>query len=123
MPDYRKLRVYSLAQELSVDVHRLLVDFPSRLAPGLRAQLANATASIAANIAEGAGRESQTRYLQFLYIARGSAQEASAHLHLAANLDDAQCSEILRCQRRADVIAAMLSKLIRRIESDLQTGQ
>ena len=42
----------------------------------LRAQFADATQSIAANISEGYGRRSVKEYIQFLYIALGSAGEA-----------------------------------------------
>jgi four helix bundle protein len=42
----------------------------------LRAQFADAAQSIAANISEGYGRRSVKEYLQFLYIALGSAGEA-----------------------------------------------
>ena len=41
----------------------------------LRAQFADATQSIAANISEGYGRRSVKEYIQFLYIALGSAGE------------------------------------------------
>jgi four helix bundle protein len=42
----------------------------------LRAQFADAAQSVAANISEGYGRRSIKEYIQFLYIALGSAAEA-----------------------------------------------
>jgi four helix bundle protein len=42
----------------------------------LRAQFADAVQSIAANISEGYGRRSVKEYIQFLYIALGSAGES-----------------------------------------------
>ena len=42
----------------------------------LRAQFADAVQSIAANISEGYGRRSVREYIQFLYIALGSAAES-----------------------------------------------
>jgi len=42
----------------------------------LRAQFADATQSIAANISEGYGRRSVREYIQFLYVALGSAAES-----------------------------------------------
>ena len=42
----------------------------------LRAQFADAVQSIAANISEGYGRRSVKEYIQFLYVALGSAAEA-----------------------------------------------
>ena len=118
MPDYRKLRVHTLAEALSVEVHLLASRFPTRKSPGLVAQVCRAVSSIPANIAEGAGRESPVRYLQFLYTARGSAQEASVHLRLAARVDDKRATAWMRCEQQANVVAAMLVKLIQRIEAD-----
>jgi four helix bundle protein len=41
----------------------------------LRAQIADAAQSVSANIAEGYGRRSVKEYIQFLYVALGSAAE------------------------------------------------
>ncbi len=46
----------------------------------LRAQLADATQSVSANIAEGYGRRSINEYIQFLYIASGSLAETLTRL-------------------------------------------
>lgn len=45
MPDYRRLRVCKLAEELSADVHELIARFPSRKAPGLVAQVRSSVQS------------------------------------------------------------------------------
>ena len=42
--------------------------------------------SVAANIAEGASRESKRDYLHFLYISRGSLGETRYYIHLARRL-------------------------------------
>jgi four helix bundle protein len=47
----------------------------SRIDFKLRAQIADAAQSISANIAEGYGRRSVKEYIQFLYVALGSAAE------------------------------------------------
>ena len=123
MPDYRKLKVFELAVELSEEVHVLATASPSRLAPGLAAQLCRAVSSIPANIAEGAGRESPRQYVRYLTIARGSAQEASVHLRLAARLDNKRAREFQCWKNRADVVAAMLTRLIVVIRQELQDGK
>jgi four helix bundle protein len=71
---YMKLIVWQKAMELFELVWKITyvestIDFK------LRAQLADAAQSISANIAEGYGRRSVKEYLQFLYIALGSAAE------------------------------------------------
>ena len=100
------LVVWHRANAFSVAVHRAARRFPSRGAPGLRAQLLRAAASIPANIAEGAGHETDTQFAHFLTIAIGSANEAETHLALAHGLNflpDAQfqnLTEELRSIRR-----------------------
>ena len=62
----------------------------------LRAQFADAAQSIAANISEGYGRRSVKEYIQFLYIALGSAGETLTRaigLNQTQQLSDARMRE------------------------------
>lgn len=106
MPDYRKLRVFVLAQELSEAVHRLLPNIPARRAPGLRAQLSRSVSSIPANIAEGAGRETQNDFARLLVVARASADETAVHLRLAGSVDRANTARAQDLETRAQIVAA-----------------
>jgi four helix bundle protein len=54
---------------------------------GLRSQLLRAAASIAANIPEGAGQQSQARFARFLEIAISSTHELDNHIELAQSLE------------------------------------
>ncbi len=116
MPDYRKLRVYGLAQELSEEVHRLLPEIPARRAPGLRAQLARSVSSVPANIAEGAAHDSPALFMRFLRTAVGSAHESAVHLRLAASIVNAHSHRFTRCENQSRAVAAMLTNLIARIQ-------
>ncbi len=60
--------------------------FPVTERYGLTAQLQRAAVSVAANIAEGAGRKSDREFIRFIRIARGSANEAETLLILAERL-------------------------------------
>ena len=118
MADYRKLRAFELAQQLSEDVHALAPSIPARRAPGLRAQLCRAAASVPANIAEGAAQESQAHFARFLSIAQGSVQEVAVHLSLARSVGGPAVNELHRCEDHARLVGAMLSKLIARIREN-----
>jgi four helix bundle protein len=92
---YMKLVVWQKAMELFELVWRLTY-VESKIDFKLRAQLADATQSISANIAEGYGRRSVKEYLQFLYIALGSAAETMTRtmgLNLVQQLSDARLRE------------------------------
>lgn len=92
---YMKLIVWQKAMELFELVWKMTyveaqIDFK------LRAQVADAAQSISANIAEGYGRRSVKEYLQFLYIALGSAAETMTRtlgLHLVHQLSDERLRE------------------------------
>jgi four helix bundle protein len=76
---YMKLIVWQKAMELFQLVWKITyrdakIDFK------LRAQVADAAQSVAANISEGYGRRSVKEYIQFLYIALGSAAETMTRM-------------------------------------------
>jgi len=71
---YMGLIVWQKALELFELVWKVTY-VESRIDFKLRAQIADAAQSISANIAEGYGRRSVKEYIQFLYVALGSAAE------------------------------------------------
>jgi four helix bundle protein len=70
--DLRKLKVWEKAHALTLEVDRVTGGFPRSEVLGLPSQLRRASASIAANIAEGCGRSSRAEPGQFLNQALGS---------------------------------------------------
>jgi four helix bundle protein len=86
MQDYTKLVVWQRARSLTVAVHEVTRQVPNGQAPGLRSQLMRAATSIAANIAEGAGRESRVNFARFVTMAMASSSEAEHHLGAYSDL-------------------------------------
>jgi len=84
--DYKQLQVWLKAHALVLDVYRVTAKFPRSEQYGLTSQLRRSAASIAANIAEGCGRDTKADFGRFLSIAGGSASEAEYHLLLAKDL-------------------------------------
>jgi four helix bundle protein len=75
MEDFKNLKVWAKAHEMTLAVYRKTQTFPKEEVYGLTSQLRRAAASIGANIAEGCGRRSDGEMSRFLQIARGSASE------------------------------------------------
>ena len=71
---YMNLIVWQKAMDLFELVWKLTFE-ESRIDFKLRSQVTDAAHSISANIAEGYGRRSVKEYIQFLYVALGSAAE------------------------------------------------
>jgi four helix bundle protein len=84
MRDYKKIRAFQYADRFVLAVYESTRAFPKEELFGLTSQIRRSAVSIAANIAEGASRQHQKDYLNFLYIARGSAAEAEYLLSLAS---------------------------------------
>src|SRR5208283_1225912 len=86
MKDFKELKVWSKAHELTLVIYGATRTFPRDEIYGLTSQVRRSAASIAANIAECCGRRSDGVFGRFLQIARGSASETEYHLSLARDL-------------------------------------
>ena len=86
MQDYKELKVWSKAHQLTLSVYRLSKSFPKEEIYGITNQLRRASASIPANIAEGCGKNSQLDLANFLNIALGSTNETEYFLILSSDL-------------------------------------
>ena len=74
---FEDLEVFQRAYRLSLEVHRESLTFPKIEQPVLGDQIRRASKSIAANIAEGFGKQrlSSAEFKRFLMMAIGSADE------------------------------------------------
>lgn len=86
MKDFRQLKVWEKAHQLTLEVYRATAGFPREETYGLTSQIRRASASIGANLAEGCARNGDTELARFCSIARGSASELEYHLLLAKDL-------------------------------------
>ena len=83
---HQDLLVWQQAMVLVKLVYQLTSAFPKHELFGLTSQARCAAVSVPANIAEGAARNSQKEFLQFLIIARGSLSELDTHILIARDL-------------------------------------
>ena len=86
MSDFKRLAVWKSAHELVLAIYRQTASFPRHELFGLTAQMRRAVVSIAANIAEGRGRDGDPEFARFVAIALGSAYELEYFLMLSKDL-------------------------------------
>jgi four helix bundle protein len=111
MHNYKELHVWKLAVELATDVYKITAQFPAEEKFGLQSQIRRSAVSIASNIAEGAGRNSNGEFKQFLGIAYGSAYELETQLFISRNLAFISDKEINQVVDKLETIQKMIYKL------------
>lgn len=116
MKDFKELRVWSKAHELTVLVYKLTRAFPRDEVYGLTSQVRRSAASVGANIAEGCGRHSDGEMTRFLQIARGSASETEYHLLLAKDLGFLQETDFQVAEQAVVVVQRMLTALVQKVQ-------
>jgi four helix bundle protein len=110
MPDFRRLNVWKAAHVLTLQIYRETAAFPQHEQFGLTNQLRRAAVSVAANIAEGAGRGGDKEFARFLAIAVGSANEVEYLLLLSIDLGYIRGTQLVQ---ETIVVARMLQALRR----------
>ncbi|WP_244491110.1 four helix bundle protein [Paramesorhizobium deserti] len=110
------MHVWKAAIELAVDCYSATKTFPTSETYGMTSQLRRSSPSIAANIAEGYGREHRGSYLQFLRIAQGSLKEVETHLILCGRVGLMVDTVVTRLLVQADDLGRMLRALIRSLQ-------
>lgn len=113
---YRGLRVWQEAMNLATACYRITKNFPREELYGMTSQIRRASASIAANIAEGYGRRTRGEYLQFLYVAQGSLKELETHLLLSRRVQLASEDSFYPLLCQCDSVGRLLGALIRSLE-------
>lgn len=80
------LKIWNKAMEVAEEVYLLTANFPKEEKFGLISQLRRSAVSIPSNIAEGAGRNTNGEFKNFLGIANGSSYELFTQLLLSIKL-------------------------------------
>ena len=113
MRPHHDLDVWKKAVRFSVQVYKVTDTFPRDEKFGLTSQIRRAAVSIAANIAEGAGRQSKKEFANFLSISQGSASEVETELIIAFQLGYFSDKEFQELTGDLDEIGRMVTGLRR----------
>jgi four helix bundle protein len=116
---HRDLIAWQRAMDLIVAVYATTARWPKDELYGLTSQARRSAVSVAANIAEGYGRENLGSYVHFLKIAQGSLKELETHIEVASRVNLIDPEQCRRHLAESDVVGRILHKLIRSLEADL----
>ncbi len=86
MRPHEKLDVWKLSVDMVTKVYEYTSTFSSDERFGLTSQIRRSAVSIPANIAEGAARQHDKEFIQFLFVAQGSSSELETELLIAQKL-------------------------------------
>jgi four helix bundle protein len=116
--DFRDLKVWQCAHQITLTVYRCTRNFPRKETYGIVSQLRRCSASVAANIAEGCGRSGNAEFGRFLTMAMGSGSELEYFLLLARDL------EYLAAEKAQEVLTMrrMLNRLISKVQTDRENA-
>jgi four helix bundle protein len=117
MRDFRQIKVWEKAHNLTLEIHKVSAIFPREELYGLTSQLRRASVSIPANIAEGFGRGGNVELARFLQIGMGSAYEVEYHALLAKDLGFIKADEYERLESQIVEVKRMLAALLVKVRA------
>ena len=111
---FEDLDVFKRAYRISLEVHKATLRFPQIEQRALGDQIRRASKSICANVAEGFGKQRQSRaeFRRFAMMAMGSADEMRVWLRYALDLDYIDESQWKAWRDEYQQIAKMLQSLV-----------
>ncbi|MFB6344701.1 MAG: four helix bundle protein [bacterium] len=116
---HHSLKVWKRSLEFVKDVYQVTANFPDEELYGLASQMRKAATSIASNIAEGAARNTQKEFLNFLHMAQGSNSELETQLLISSELGYSETSRIKELLEENGEISRMIVGLQNSIGDEL----
>jgi four helix bundle protein len=115
MRKHHELRAWQEALLLVTGIYQLTGKLPKEEVYVLMPQMRRAAVSVPSNIAEGAARNSDKEFLQFLFIARASLSELETQIQICRNLG--YITDTTEISARMDHVFSLLGGLIKSIQA------
>jgi four helix bundle protein len=110
---FRDLIVWQKAHEFVLCVYKMTAQFPKEERFCLTSQFRRAAISVAANIAEGFSRKSNTEKLRFYNVSQGSLEECRYYIILSKDLEYEMDGE-------SPIKAEMTSRLLKALMNSIE---
>jgi four helix bundle protein len=114
---YRDLILWQKAKRLSLEIYHATKAFPKDELYGLTSQIRRAAVSVVSNVAEGQGRMTTGKFIQFLGHARGSLFELQTQLEIAYELGYIEKARFVAIEELSDDVRALVFRLIESLQS------
>jgi four helix bundle protein len=111
--DFTEMPVWQLSMEIVEDIYKLTEKLPKREDYALCGQMRAAAISIAANIAEGFGRNHTKDKVNFYFYSRGSASEEISHLLCGNKVGYFSIEEIEPIKNKCKRVIEELNKMVK----------
>jgi four helix bundle protein len=110
---HKDLEVWKKSIELVKETYKATSTFPKEEIYALTSQMRRSVVSIPSNIAEGATRQSNKEFIQFLFIALGSTSELETQFIISKELHYIGESAYCDLTAKIEEISKMLNGLIK----------
>ncbi len=121
MSTHKDLDVWKNCIDLVTTIYRITENFPKEEQYGLIIQIRRSSVSLPSNISEGAGRNHDNEFVQFLYIAMGSLSELETQLIISNNLSMLATKDFQELEEKIKLIRSQLSGLIKYLKGKNKT--
>jgi four helix bundle protein len=118
MYQFEKLEIWDKAVSLIKETYSISEKFPKEEKYSLTSQIQRAAVSVALNIAEGRGSQSDREFCKFLFISLRSLHETVAALKIAIELDYIQSNELETYFINAEHLGAQIKSLIKYLKTN-----
>ena len=116
--DFKNLKLWNKAMDLTKLVYGLTKSFPEEERYGLTSQIRRCAVSIPSNIAEGHARNSDKEFVHFLKIALGSNAELETQVILSNYFGYLNDEDLILIQNETKSIRKMIISLIKYLNSN-----
>ena len=118
MKDFKQLTVFQKTRVFNKEIYLKTKNFPAEERFGITNQIRRASVSIATNIAEGCGRNSDKEFARFLNIAYASACEVECLLLISSDLELIDQQAISSLHSDLDEIKKMLFGFAQKLKTE-----
>ena len=115
---FRKLSIWHKAIDLIEEIYKITKSFPKDELYGLTNQMRRSAVSIAMNIAEGSGADSDMEFKRFLIIALRSTYETMCGIEISIKLGYIKEEKGNKVLNQLEEVSAMITGFTKKLKAD-----